>query len=53
MTTISRPPFDPELDAMLAMFAGQLPVVTLDNLEEFRACPYRWTSSTARSRRPV
>ena len=36
-TMIPRPPFDPELDAILTLVSDQLPHLTLETIQEFRA----------------
>lgn len=38
-TTLPIPPYDAELDAVLSLVAGQSPVLSRDNLEEFRQIP--------------
>ena len=36
-TTIPRPPFDPELDAVFSVVADQLPGLTRETIAEFRS----------------
>ncbi|MGW5237691.1 alpha/beta hydrolase [Monashia sp. NPDC004114] len=38
-TTVPRPPFDPELDAILAVVGDQLPQLTLETIPQFRSLP--------------
>ena len=38
-STVPCPPFDPELDAILAMLADQIPTVTAETIDELRAAP--------------
>lgn len=39
-TTMPRPPFDPELGAILAVVSDQLPSLTLETIPEFRTLPF-------------
>ncbi|MFE3151839.1 alpha/beta hydrolase [Streptomyces sp. NPDC059218] len=39
MTQLSRPPFDPELDAVLALAGDQIPIVTPDLIQTLRETP--------------